>query len=149
MVGTNTARTDNPLLTTRMWAGKNPLRIVMDRKLKLPSTLDVFNSEAPAIIFNEVKEETRDNLKFLKIDFTYPIEEMLHVLYLREIQSVIVEGGATLLQSFIKKNLWDEARVFTADKFFTKGIKAPSIPASPVSKENIEGDELLVFRNSF
>jgi diaminohydroxyphosphoribosylaminopyrimidine deaminase / 5-amino-6-(5-phosphoribosylamino)uracil reductase len=148
MIGTNTAIADNPLLTTRLWPGKNAVRIVMDRKLRLPSTLNIFNNEASTIIFNEVKDETKGNLKYLKIDFTYPVEEILHVLYLREIQSVIVEGGAKLLNSFIEKNLWDEARVFTSDKFFVKGIKAPVIPVSAVSKEDIEGDELQVFRNT-
>jgi diaminohydroxyphosphoribosylaminopyrimidine deaminase / 5-amino-6-(5-phosphoribosylamino)uracil reductase len=149
MIGTNTAIADNPLLTTRLWTGKNPTRIVVDRKLRLPSALKVFNGEAPTIIFNELKEETKGNLKYLKIDFTYPVEEMLHVLYLREIQSVVVEGGAKLLNSFVEKKLWDEARIFTVDKFFIKGIKAPSIPVTATVKENIEGDELLIFRNTF
>lgn len=149
MVGTNTATTDNPLLTTRLWSGKNPVRIVIDRRLQLSASLNIFNDEAPTIIFNELKSEKKDNLKYLKIDFTYPLEEMLHTLYIEEIQSVIVEGGAILLNAFIEKNLWDEARIFTADKFFFKGIKAPSIPIAAAISENIEGDELLIFRNTF
>ena len=149
MIGTNTANTDNPLLTIRMWSGKNPVRIVIDRKLRLPSSLNIFNNEAPTVIFNELKSERKNNLKYVKMDFHYPLEEMLHVLYIEEIQSLIVEGGAKLLNSFIEKNLWDEARVFTAHKFFIRGIKAPAIPAGAVSKENIEGDELQIFRNTF
>ncbi|HLG33644.1 MAG TPA: bifunctional diaminohydroxyphosphoribosylaminopyrimidine deaminase/5-amino-6-(5-phosphoribosylamino)uracil reductase RibD [Bacteroidia bacterium] len=149
MIGTNTAITDDPLLTTRFWSGKNPVRIVIDRKLRLPDSLNIFNDAAPTIVFNELKNEMKDNLKYLKIDFTYPLEEMLHVLYIEEIQSVIIEGGVKLLNSFIKKNLWDEARVFTADKFFIKGIKAPVIPLDAVAKENIDRDELLIFRNTF
>src|SRR6185295_17506132 len=107
------------------------------------------NDEATTIIFNELKTERKNNLKYVKIDFHYPLEEMLHALYIEEIQSVIVEGGAKLIISFVEKNLWDEARVFTADKFFIKGIKAPAILLPATQKENIEGDELLIFRNTF
>lgn len=149
MIGTNTANIDNPLLTTRLWSGKNPVRIVIDKTLRLSASLNIFNDEAPTIIFNELNSEKKGNLKYLKIDFTYPLEEMLHALYIQEIQSVIVEGGAILLNAFIKKNLWDEARIFTADKFFIKGIKAPSIPIAASVSENIERDELLIFRNIF
>ena len=149
MVGTNTALADNPLLTTRLWHGKNPVRIVIDKSLRLSPSLNIFNSESRTIIFNGEKEETKNNLEYIKIDFTYPLEEILHVLYLREIESVLVEGGAVLLSSFIQKNLWDEARVFSVNKFFSRGIKAPAIPAHPFSEENIDGDELVVFRNTF
>jgi diaminohydroxyphosphoribosylaminopyrimidine deaminase/5-amino-6-(5-phosphoribosylamino)uracil reductase len=147
MVGTNTAETDNPFLTTRYWKGKNPIRIVMDGKLRLPVSLNIFNSEARTIVFNESKDETNGTIEYVKINFSDALSEMLRALHTMEIQSVIIEGGAALLQSFIEKNLWDEARIFTADKNFVSGIKAPIVSANQISEENIEGDVLSVFRN--
>ena len=149
MIGTTTALTDNPLLTTRFWHGKNPLRIIIDKTLRLPPSLNIFNSEAKTIIFNASKNETKDNLKYVKINFSSAPEEILHVLYSEQIQSVIIEGGAKLLNSFIENNLWDEARVFSGNKFFIRGIKAPAITISPSTEENIEGDALTIFRNTF
>ncbi len=147
MIGTRTAENDNPLLTTRYWKGKNPLRIVIDRKLRLSPSLHIYNSEAQTVVFNESKNETSDRIEFVKINFKDSLADMLQQLHVMEIQSVIVEGGAVLLQSFIERNLWDEARIFTADKYFDNGIKAPHISAAQISEENIEGDVLSVFRN--
>lgn len=148
MVGTNTAAADNPFLTTRYWNGKNPLRIIIDRKLRLPSSLNVFNADASTLVLNELRSQTENNLSLLKINFDDPPGEMLRALHTMEIQSVIIEGGAKLHESFIEKNLWDEARVFTADKYLVSGIKAPEILAAQISEENIEGDVLAVFRNT-
>lgn len=147
MVGTNTAETDNPLLTARLWNGKNPLRIVIDQKLRLPPSLNIFNTDAPTLIFNKSKNQKINNVEYVKINFEDSIREMLQALYDREIQSAIIEGGARLLHSFIEKNLWDEARIFTAEKQLIRGIKAPLLSSSPISEEDIEGDNLAVFRN--
>ncbi len=147
MIGTNTALTDNPLLNARYWNGKNPLRILMDCKLRVPASLNIFNTDATTLVFNESKNQIADNIEFVKINFDDSLVEMLQILHSKEIQSVIIEGGAKLLQSFIEKNLWDEARVFTVDKYFVEGIKAPGIPGGQISEENIAGDELAVFRN--
>ncbi|MBK5284413.1 MAG: bifunctional diaminohydroxyphosphoribosylaminopyrimidine deaminase/5-amino-6-(5-phosphoribosylamino)uracil reductase RibD [Bacteroidia bacterium] len=149
VVGTNTALADNPLLTIRFWHGNNPIRIVVDRTLRLPKSLNIFNSEARTIIFNEIKSETENNLNYIKIDFHNALDEILNVLYNEKIQSLIVEGGAKLLSSFIENNLWDEARVFTSNKLFVGGIKAPVIPIQFVVEENMEDDKLKIFRNIF
>jgi diaminohydroxyphosphoribosylaminopyrimidine deaminase/5-amino-6-(5-phosphoribosylamino)uracil reductase len=149
MVGTNTAAEDNPMLTTRYWSGRNPLRIVIDRKLRLPSSLNIFNPDAVTIIFNGSKNLIASNIEFVQINFKETLNEILRILYAREIQSIIIEGGAKLLQSFLEKNLWDEVRVFTADKYFINGIQAPQIPGGQISEENIEGNMLSVFRNTF
>src|SRR5207247_2413973 len=116
MIGTNTALTDNPQLTVRDWKGKNPVRIVLDRSLKLSSTLNIFNNDAMTIVFNENKNEKEKNTEWIKVDFGKEVlKEILNHLYQKNIQSIIVEGGAKLLQSFIDENLWDEARIFTGD----------------------------------
>jgi diaminohydroxyphosphoribosylaminopyrimidine deaminase / 5-amino-6-(5-phosphoribosylamino)uracil reductase len=147
MVGTNTAESDNPRLTTRYWKGKNPLRIVIDRKLRLSPSLHIYNNEARTVVFNELKDETNGTVEFTRINFKDSLIDVLQQLHVTEVQSVIVEGGARLLQSFIERNFWDEARVFTTNKFLISGIKAPIITAHQISEEHIEGDVLSVFRN--
>lgn len=140
LVGTNTARYDNPELTTRLWPGQNPIRLVLDTDLKLPSDLKLFNSGGPVIIFNKHKHTlplenlTITDLKTFKTAF-YQITEdvsMVHqivnALYHMQINSVLVEGGAMLLQSFIDEEVWDEARVITNNELtIPNGLPAPKL----------------------
>ena len=145
MVGTNTARYDNPSLTTRDWAGNNPVRVVIDRKLILDRSLNIFNGETPTICYNEIKAEDNGNLAFVVPENGDFLETVLMDLHGRNIQSVLVEGGATLLQSFISRGLWDEARVFTAKKVFGKGIKAPLLEGIPFSNQVYRNDILNLY----
>jgi diaminohydroxyphosphoribosylaminopyrimidine deaminase/5-amino-6-(5-phosphoribosylamino)uracil reductase len=125
MVGTRTALMDNPALTTRLCAGKSPLRAVVDAANKLPRTLRVFDNKADTAIL-----PTRN------------IAEMLNILYEKQVQSVIVEGGAKLLQSFINSKVWDEARIITASQTMGKGIVAPSISGKTIQRQ-VLGDNVL------
>jgi diaminohydroxyphosphoribosylaminopyrimidine deaminase / 5-amino-6-(5-phosphoribosylamino)uracil reductase len=148
LVGTNTAKTDNPYLTTRNWPGRNPLRIVIDKDLLLPENLYLFDHEVPTIVFNAKRNAEEPNLTYVQIDFGKKmLPELLDKLYELKIQSVLIEGGTYTLQQFIDQNLWDEARVFTGEKSFGKGIAAPQFKAKPISKRMIKGDLLEVFRN--
>ncbi len=102
LVGTNTVKQDNPSLTTRHWKGKNPIRVVIDKAFKLPKDYKVFDTSAETIV---ISEDT--------IDFNTPIaQQICNVLYKKNINSIIIEGGSQTLQTFINENLWDEARVF-------------------------------------
>ncbi len=149
MIGTHTAITDNPKLDTRLWSGKSPLRIVIDRDLKLSANLNVFDNSQKTIIVNEKKEKTEGNTIWLRIDFSSEliIPQLLSYLYENNIQSVIVEGGKILLQSFIDIDLWDEARVFSGMQFFAGGTAAPSIKGKTIHKEQFQGETLYIFRN--
>lgn len=148
MVGTNTAMMDNPQLTTRKWPGKNPIRIVLDRNLRLPASLHLFDQSVPTIVFNEKSNQEQANRTYIQIAFSDKlIDSVLNELYKRNIQSVIIEGGAKLLNSFIEAGKWDEARVFTADKYFREGVKAPILNAEPNSQDWLKKDLLQVFRN--
>ena len=148
LIGTNTAKTDNPHLTTRDWTGKNPIRILIDQDVILPKKLHLFNHEVPTIVFNLKRNYEEKNLKFVQIDFgNNMLDELLKSLYELKIQSVIIEGGSFTLQQFIDNNLWDEARVFTADKSFGKGISAPKLTAKAKSNRKIKGDLLEFYRN--
>jgi len=147
MVGTQTALKDNPQLTAREWAGRNPLRIVIDRKLVLPENLNLFDGSAPTLVLTEKKKKSKTNIEFLQLDFTHGILlQLMNELYRKNVQSIIVEGGSRLLESFIKEGLWDEARVFTGNKRFHKGIKAPSFPFEPISEDIIGHDRLTFYR---
>lgn len=145
MVGTNTARYDNPKLDVRDWVGKNPTRIVIDRMLQLSQELSLFDRSQSTICFNLVKNKKSENLEYVKLDPDFSLENLFQALYERKIQSVIVEGGTFLLQKLIDVELWDEARVFTGQINFEKGIPAPRIQGKLIHKSTIFGDELKVW----
>ena len=128
MVGTNTAKLDDPTLTTRDWYGMNPTRIVIDRKLALPKELHLFDGKVNAIVFNSMEDRDSNGLLLKKIDFnSEAIPQILDILYNEKLESVIIEGGAILLQSFIDKDLWDEAFIEISDLVINDGVKAPEI----------------------
>ena len=136
LVGTNTALSDNPLLTTKLWPGKNPVRIVIDKKLQLPLPLNVFNDESKTIILNLIKNLTEENLIYTKLEEENFPEQLVHTLFEMNIQSVLVEGGAKTLQSFIDNDLWDEARVITNQELIIEnGIAAPQMKNFKLEKQ--------------
>lgn len=149
LVGTRTAKQDNPSLTTRDWAGKNPIRIVIDRTLKLPSTLSIFNEATETIVITEKEKTTTKNISFETIDFFRPIaSQICRILYKRNIQSVIIEGGSKTIQNFINENLWDEAYVFSGDQNFQNGVVSPKFSGKLISKQKIITDKLYVYQNN-
>jgi diaminohydroxyphosphoribosylaminopyrimidine deaminase / 5-amino-6-(5-phosphoribosylamino)uracil reductase len=128
LVGTNTALKDNPHLTTRWWQGKNPTRIFIDKELKLPHTLNLFNDEADTIVFNLYKNEERNNRLFIKIEENNFLQSFIDSLFAMNKQSVLVEGGAKTLQSFIDAGLWDEARIITNEELrINNGVTSPEL----------------------
>jgi diaminohydroxyphosphoribosylaminopyrimidine deaminase / 5-amino-6-(5-phosphoribosylamino)uracil reductase len=139
MVGTTTVLKDNPALTTRLYPGNNPLRLVIDMDLKLPVTSQLFDGTVKTIVFNGLKQTEEENISFYKIKKDEKsIPQILNVLYQLKIQSVIIEGGAKLLQSFIDDNLWDEARVITNTAMqIPEGITAPVLKDKKLTAEEI------------
>ena len=137
LVGSNTIRQDNSKLTARNSTGTNPSIIIINRKNDLDKNQDVFKSKADKIIITEKL-----------IDFNKPIAiQISKVLYEKKINSVIIEGGLKTLTTFIKENIWDEARVFKSPVKFKKGIKAPLIKIKPKYETKIIDDNLLVIYN--
>jgi diaminohydroxyphosphoribosylaminopyrimidine deaminase / 5-amino-6-(5-phosphoribosylamino)uracil reductase len=141
MTGTNTVLFDNPRLDVREWPGKNPVRVILDRSLRLPEKSFVFDQSVPTIVFTEKEKKPEENLAFFNIKFNEktPVN-ILEVLYKKGIQSVFVEGGAGLLQSFINLDLWDEARIFYGKNEFKKGIPAPDLKNHQLTEDNNIGD---------
>jgi len=148
LVGKNTAMIDNPQLNVRYGQGKSPKRIVIDRRLELPKHLHLFDQSVETFVINEVKTEFDDKIKYISLeDFNYYVPQyILYQLYLQDIQSVIVEGGANTLNQFIEAGLWDEARVFTGPVTLKQGIKAPVIQGEVVSIDEVGDDVLRVIK---
>lgn len=161
-VGTNTALLDDPELTTRLWPGNDPIRMVVDMDLRLSKSLKLFSSKAPTIVFN-TKEHSLplgkipiDELK--KKDVIYYqvtedvslVHQMMNALYQMNIQSVLIEGGAYLLQSFIDEGMWDEARVITNEELFIgEGLPAPALKHAAFKKtKHIFSDVIRTYKNT-
>lgn len=149
MVGTNTALKDNPSLTVRHYPGNNPVRVVIDKNLRLPKNIHLFDNSVKTLVFNSIKTEPQTTTLYLKIDFeTDIIPQVLSELYKQKIQSLIVEGGRQLLQSFIDSGNWDEAHIYTGNKYFKEGIKAPKIAGKSVSNKTFGSDKLEIIENA-
>jgi diaminohydroxyphosphoribosylaminopyrimidine deaminase / 5-amino-6-(5-phosphoribosylamino)uracil reductase len=144
LVGAKTAQFDNPQLNVRDWTGRDPVRIVIDRFLKLNDKLHLFDRKQKTIVYNVLRHEEHENLLFMRIEERDFLNELIKDLYKQKIQSVIVEGGAYTIQSFIEADLWDEARIFQSPKTFGKGISAPSIIGHPVRQWKIVHDTLRI-----
>jgi diaminohydroxyphosphoribosylaminopyrimidine deaminase/5-amino-6-(5-phosphoribosylamino)uracil reductase len=150
LVGTNTALLDDPQLTNRYWPGKQPVRLVLDKQLRLPDTLKLFNDDARTIVFNSIKNSEEGNVQYHQLPKeTDIVPALLHALYQRNINSVIVEGGAQLLQSFIAAGLWDEARIITNEQLtVADGLSAPQLINALQAEEKIIGTDRIVFYNN-
>ncbi len=148
MVGTTTAKMDNPSLTNRLWHGNNPVRLVVDKALKLSPALNLFDQSVRTIVFNEIEDRNDNNVLLYKIPGDKnAVESIIEALYTLNIQSVLVEGGAALLQSFIEMGLWDEARVITNNEMIIgDGIKAPILKNCRVAlTQEILRDTLVTY----
>ena len=149
MVGTNTVSLDNPKLDARHWNQRHPVRIVLDQQLRLSPTLHVFDKSIRTIIITGKIKESVPNLEYVTIDFKSDIAgQILQKLSERNLQSVFIEGGALLLQTFIESGYWDEARVFIAPSTLPAGINAPQINEMPVSTTEIEDNTFHLYRHS-
>ncbi|TDO20630.1 bifunctional diaminohydroxyphosphoribosylaminopyrimidine deaminase/5-amino-6-(5-phosphoribosylamino)uracil reductase RibD [Pedobacter duraquae] len=149
LVGKGTVLADNPQLNTREWTGKNPVRLVIDKNLDIPVSAAIFNSDAKTVIFNEIKTEVIDNIHYIQMEdmqFYLP-QKIAYQLYLMDIQSVIIEGGAFMLSLFINAGLWDEARVFHSSHSWMTGIPAPEIHGFIEEVMNVDADRLLIYKN--
>lgn len=146
LVGSNTVKNDNPSLTTRLVDGPNPIRIVIDANLKLDSSKKVYNSDAKTIIINSVKNQIEKNIEWVKLDEISP-KNILHNLYKRDINSILIEGGRITLQSFIDANLWDEAIRIIGKNSFKSGTKSPQMTGIPDEEFSYFEDKIIKYHN--
>jgi diaminohydroxyphosphoribosylaminopyrimidine deaminase/5-amino-6-(5-phosphoribosylamino)uracil reductase len=148
LVGTNTVVTDDPQLTNRLWVGKNPVRLVIDKQLKLASGARIFNNDAPTIVFNlhktsiELNAVLESKVYYYKLDHERNlIKQVADACFKLNIQSILVEGGAGLLQSFIDEQLYDEVRIITNENMFAgDGLHAPVFRNKPTQTNTMHLD---------
>jgi len=147
LVGTQTALNDNPSLTVRNAEGTNPVRILIDFDLKVPSNFNIYNNKARTLVLNAVKEGTEGSIQFIKINRNNFLSELMEALYKEQIQSVIIEGGRFTLQQFINADLWDEAIVIKNENLkLENGTKAPEFNHTAATIEDFRDNTVSFFR---
>lgn len=142
VVGAGTVKIDNPSLTVRHWSGSQPLRVVLDRNLSLPPKCHLLKDGGKTLIYNEKKEGVEGNIEWVKLDTREP-KSWLHDLYSRDITSVMVEGGANVLQQMLDAGAWNELRIEVAPIILGKGIKAPVVDLSGANRQEIDGNVII------
>lgn len=149
LVGKNTVLADNPQLNVRYAEGKSPKRVVIDRRLELNNTFNVFDQSVETLVFNEIKTDIDGRNKYIALeDFDRFVPQyILFQLYLQDLQSVIIEGGAYTLKAFIDAGLWDEARIFTGASVLENGIKAPVVTGTIIGECAVGADSLQIITN--
>jgi diaminohydroxyphosphoribosylaminopyrimidine deaminase/5-amino-6-(5-phosphoribosylamino)uracil reductase len=160
LVGTRTALADDPSLTVRLWSGPDPVRLVIDKELTLPLSLRLFDGKVRTIVFNMLRHEEGENLSYFQLaNDSSLVHQVCQALYQLKIQSVLVEGGARLLQSFIDEGYWDEVRVITNNELeLPGGLPAPILSGGdrkgggrdvslPISHEFLFSDTIRYYKN--
>ncbi len=136
LIGKETLKRDNPLLDSRFWNGRPPLPVILGEPQE--GDFRLLKPGRPVFVFGS-KRENPGAFRYADRDLSV----ILEILYRHEIQSVLVEGGAQVLQAFIETGLWDEARVFTSPRKFGSGLKSPVLTSfSWLKTEMIAGDKL-------
>ncbi|CAN0310556.1 unnamed protein product, partial [Chrysoparadoxa australica] len=125
LIGKHTALYDNPMLTSRDWKGKDPMRIVLDRNKGLPEHLKLFTDGKKTLVYTYKESEKKGSVEWIKLSKDGFYQDLIDDLYQRKIQSLIIEGGSQVLASFLAQGLWDVVRVFVGGTTFGTGIKAP------------------------
>jgi diaminohydroxyphosphoribosylaminopyrimidine deaminase / 5-amino-6-(5-phosphoribosylamino)uracil reductase len=147
MVGSQTALNDNPELTNRFWRGKNPVRVVVDSKLKLPDNLKLFDGKEKTVVLNTISDLSAGKVLFKKLDTDLPtVKSILNALYEEKLLSVLIEGGAKLLKSFIDEDTWDEIRIITNRELeIPEGISSPEFRNAKLVKSEIMGSDIVSY----
>lgn len=152
LVGSKTALVDNPQLTNRLYFGKSPLRIVLDRNLTLPKDLNIFHQPHETLIVTEASSDQRPetNIQYLQLDFDQDfLNQLLQHLHQQKVTTLLVEGGAKLLQSFIDQDLWDEALILVGNKTIEKGIPAPLVSGNITTRFSLGKDQIIRYQNVY
>lgn len=142
VVGAGTVKIDNPSLSTRHWSGSSPLRVVLDRNMSIPSGCQLLNDGGKTLVYNEKKNGIEDSVEWVKLDTREP-QSWLRDLYFRGITSVMVEGGANVLQQLLDAGMWNEIRVEIAPESLGGGIEAPVVDLSAASRQEIDGNTVF------
>lgn len=148
MVSTNTVLLDNPSLTVRNWTGKNPIRIALDRQGLIPHEFNLLDAKVQTYIFTNSEIKSLSNVEYIQENFDEgSLQNIVSKIYELNINSIMVEGGAKLLNSFIEMNLWDEANIEISNQIVNEGVVAPLLKANVSSCEKYDGHSWLNYNN--
>ena len=145
VVGARTVEIDDPSLTTRLWPGRSPLRVVLDANNSIPATCRLLNDGGPTLVLNGTKDERRGNVEWIKATTSHP-QEWLSLLYRRGITSVMVEGGAAVLNAMVAAGAWDEMRVEIAHAVPGSGVAAPHVDMKNATVTTVDGNKIFEIR---
>lgn len=152
LTGSGTVMSDNPSLNCRGWNGRDPQRVILDRKGIIPPTANVFNTANQKTLYftSHKREDIPADVTQIEVPPTASLHHIMNTLYEMGITSVLVEGGGAVLQDAIDNNLWDIARVETAPFSLKEngGVKAPSIPLSASKTANFDGNKMDFYINN-
>jgi diaminohydroxyphosphoribosylaminopyrimidine deaminase / 5-amino-6-(5-phosphoribosylamino)uracil reductase len=148
LVGKKTVITDDPALNVRSYSGAHPIRVILDSQLSLDSNLKVMDNTVTTIVLNIIQDHKSGNTTFIKLKDLHDIDDILKTLFDQGIYSVMVEGGAQVLNSFISSGLWHEARVIKTKYLLNQGIKAPFVMGKLLHKIQIGEDDIVCMSNA-
>ncbi|MDO8367179.1 MAG: bifunctional diaminohydroxyphosphoribosylaminopyrimidine deaminase/5-amino-6-(5-phosphoribosylamino)uracil reductase RibD [Saprospiraceae bacterium] len=148
LVGTNTALLDDPRLDVRHYFGKNPLRIMLDSKGKIPSSHHLLDDSTETWVYGSISSTVQySKTKFLQTTGKLLITSLLEDLKKANHAILLVEGGADVLNQFMETGYWDEIRVLENELHLAEGLRSPQIPAHAVLKEqfSVGADTVRIF----
>ena len=151
LIGTNTAIKDNPSLDNRLWSGSSPIRMVIDGSGRLPNSLKIFNDNKPTIVFNYKQKAQNGKVQFIQLmQNKSMILQIMDYCCANNIDSMLVEGGALLIQSFINEGIWDEARIIINSSLsIGNGLNAPQLNnALLYNEEAFLNDNIFYYKNN-
>ena len=147
MVGKNTAITDHPQLNVRFFTGDNPMRIIMDSNLQATKYYKDTSNLSKGIVINQLINHSEGNFEFVKVSDTKDLSKIISIFFDRGLSTILVEGGANLINSFIKLGLWDEARVIKTKVKLHNGMATPSLNGKLKNKIVLDKDEVFIIEN--
>jgi diaminohydroxyphosphoribosylaminopyrimidine deaminase/5-amino-6-(5-phosphoribosylamino)uracil reductase len=148
LVGAATVRADDPRLNVREWKGNSPVKIILSSSGSINKESAVNKTDGTVLVFTHNKDADLANATKVELkDNEASSVQIAGYLFMSGIQSLFIEGGAKVINHFISTGLWDEAGIFTGENNFNKGIKAPLIHGSLLSRTVFSGSSLEIYLN--
>jgi diaminohydroxyphosphoribosylaminopyrimidine deaminase/5-amino-6-(5-phosphoribosylamino)uracil reductase len=149
LAGAGTIRADNPRLDVREWRGPDPLKLILSSSGSFNMTTSVNNTNKKIVVFTHNPDADIPDADMVILKSNLPSSiQISGFLYSSGIQSLLIEGGAEVLNHFISTGLWDEARIFTGTDYFKEGVKAPQIKGVLFSKTIFSGSSFEIYLNN-
>lgn len=141
LVGAETATIDKPMLNVRNWHGNNPIPVFFDPHIRAD-----YSKYSQGVVFNLLKNEVANQVEFVKCEQPNLISEAMDVLYKKNIQSILVEGGKKTLEAYIDAGCWDEVRVIKSKSInFSKGDSSPVFKGNCIEKFDLVNDTIGIY----